>query len=229
VSRPLLVVEDEPAMAMALTRAFQARGYAVRTEATGQGALVAMVDDPPALVVLDLGLPDMDGIELCRTIRSSSNVPIIVVTADGAEERKVAALDLGADDYVTKPFSMPELEARVRVGLRHRANRETSADTDVLNVGDLVVDLPHRWVTVAGKHVELTAKEHDFLALLARHSGSVLTHGTILAEVWGAEGAGHVEYLRVYARSLRKKLDDDRANPRLITEPGVGYRLVARP
>ena len=225
---PLLIIEDEPAMAVALTRALEARGYDVVTEHTGAGAVAALVARPPELVVLDLGLPDMDGIELCRQIRTWSTVPIIVVTADGAEERKVAALDLGADDYVTKPFSMRELEARVRVALRHRASREASVDAAVLTVGDLVVDVAHHWVTVGGDLVDFTPKEFDLLALLARFPGRVLTHGTILAEVWGAEGAGHVEYLRVYARSLRKKLNEDRANPRLVTEPGVGYRLVSR-
>jgi len=225
---PLLVIEDESAMSTALRTALEARGYQVKTEETGEGALAAMVDAPPALVILDLGLPDMDGIDLCRVIRSRSTVPIIVVTADGAEGRKVAALDVGADDYVTKPFSMRELEARVRVGLRHREAREHLADAAVLQVGDLVVDVTHHWVTVGQQLVELTAKEFDFLAVLARNPGRVLTHGTILAEAWGAEGAGHVEYLRVYARSLRKKLSDDRANPRIVTEPGVGYRLVAR-
>jgi len=228
VTGPLLVVEDESAMALALTRALQARGYLVRTAETAKGALAVMTDDPPVLVVLDLGLPDMDGVELCRIIRSRWTVPIIVVTADGSEDRKVTALDLGADDYITKPFSMRELEARVRVGLRHRESRETSADAAVLEVGDVVVDIDRRWVTVGGQLVELTSKEFDFLAVLARNPGRVLTHGAILAEAWGAEGAGHVEYLRVYARSLRRKLADDRANPRIVTEPGVGYRMVAR-
>jgi two-component system, OmpR family, KDP operon response regulator KdpE len=225
---PLLVVEDETAMAMVLTQALEARGFTVRIVETGSDALAAMTDDPPVLVVLDLGLPDMDGIDLCRIIRSRWTVPIIVVTADGAEDRKVAALDLGADDYITKPFSIRELEARVRVGLRHREGRENSADAAVLEVGDVVVDVTHHWVTVAGQLVELTAKEFDFLTVLARNPGRVLTHGAILAEAWGAEGAGHVEYLRVYARSLRRKLGDDRANPRIVTEPGVGYRMIAR-
>jgi len=227
-SSPLLVIEDEPAMALALSRALEARGYEVRTEGSGTRAVAALIADPPLLVVLDLGLPDIDGVELCRQIRTWSTVPIIVVTADGAEDRKVAALDMGADDYITKPFSMRELEARVRVGLRHRDSRGTAADAAVLHVGDLVVDVAHHWVTVGGDLAELTPKEFDFLALLARFPGRVLTHGTILAEIWGADGAGHVEYLRVYARSLRKKLADDRANPRLVTEPGVGYRLIAR-
>jgi two-component system, OmpR family, KDP operon response regulator KdpE len=223
----LLVVEDEPAMAVALSRAFQARGYVVRTESTGIGAAASLVDNPPSLVVLDLGLPDVDGIELCRQIRARSAVPIIVVTADGAEDRKVAALDMGADDYITKPFSMRELEARVRVGLRHLESRTSIPDDGVLTVGDLTIDLAHHWVTVGGSLVDLTPKEFEFLAFLARYPGRVLTHGAILAEVWGDDGLGHVEYLRVYARALRKKLADDRTKPRLVTEPGVGYRLLA--
>jgi len=222
----VLVVEDEPAMATVITEAFVARGYEVRTVGSGAAAVASAADAPPDVVVLDLGLPDMDGLEVCRRVRSWSEVPIIVLTADGAEDRKIAALDLGADDYVTKPFSMRELLARVRVALRHRSQR--GPDETVLTVGDVVIDVAHHTVTVGGAAVELTPTQFELLALLARHPGRVLTHGLILGEVWGPEGAGHVEYLRVYARALRQKLGEDPARPRLITEPGVGYRLVDR-
>jgi two-component system KDP operon response regulator KdpE len=222
----LLVVEDEPAMATVITEAFVARGYRVQTVSSGAAAIASAADRPPAVVVLDLGLPDMDGLDVCRRIRAWSEVPIIVLTADGAEDRKIAALDIGADDYVTKPFSMRELLARVRVALRHQTGR--GPDESVLTVGDLVLDVAHHLVTVAGAPVDLTPRQFDMLAVLARYPGRVLTHRLILAEVWGPEGAGHVEYLRVYARSLRQKLAEDPERPRLITEPGVGYRLVDR-
>jgi two-component system KDP operon response regulator KdpE len=213
-------------MTTVLRAALQARGYPVRTVATGTEALDAVVDDRPALVVLDLALPDVDGVEVCRRIRAWSDVAIIVVTADGAEDRKVAAFDAGADDYVTKPFSFRELEARVRVGLRRGAAHAVDAPT--LQVGDIVVDIPHHWATVGGRLLDLTPKEFELLSLFARNPGRVLTHDALLAHVWGREGAGHVEYLRVYARALRQKLGEDPANPRLVTEPGIGYRLVDR-
>ncbi len=222
----VLVVDDEPAITRALLAAFGARGYAVTAVATGREALDRVAGAPPALVVLDLGLPDLDGIEVCRRIRAWSDVPIIVLTAEGADHRKVAALDEGADDYVTKPFSMPELLARVRVALRHRGAAVPGLDESVLEVGDLRVDVGQRLVTVAGHPVDLTPKEFGFLAALARHPGRVLTHRMILQVVWGPEYGAETQYLRVYAGQLRKKLGDDPAAPRLVTEPGVGYRLV---
>jgi len=178
-------------------------------------------------VLLDLGLPDGDGVDVCRRLRRWSTVPIIVITAEGSDERKVMALDEGADDYLTKPFSMPELLARVRVALRHR-RAAGMVDDNVLEVGDIRVDLPRHVVTVGGQLVDLTPKEFAFLALLARHAGKVLTHRNILAEVWGPTAVGETQYLRVYANQIRKKLAEDAARPRLITEPGVGYRLVDR-
>jgi two-component system KDP operon response regulator KdpE len=220
------VVDDEPAITRALIAAFEARGYAVTAVGTGREALERIAGTPPAVVVLDLGLPDVDGIEVCRRVRAWSNVPIVVLTAEGAEHRKVAALDEGADDYVTKPFSMPELLARVRVALRHRRPGGPGLDESVLDVGDLRVDVAQRQVTVAGQPVELTPKEFGFLAALARYPGRVLTHRMILQMVWGPEYGEETQYLRVYAGQLRKKLRDDPAAPRLVTEPGVGYRLV---
>jgi two-component system, OmpR family, KDP operon response regulator KdpE len=222
----ILVVDDEPAILRALSTALRAREYRVLTAPTGEAALEAMALETPDLVVLDLGLDDIDGVEVCRRIREWSDVPILVLSAEGAEHRKVAALDEGADDYVTKPFSMPELLARIRVALRHR-RQGTPVDTAVLEVGDLRVDMAHRLVTVGERAVELTPKEFAFLALLARWPGRVLTHRAILQEVWGPEYGTESQYLRVYASQLRKKLADDPARPRLVTEPGVGYRLVA--
>ncbi len=223
----VLVVDDEPGILRALTAALRSRGYRVVTAVDGNHAVNAAIDEYPDAIVLDLGLPDLDGIEVCRRIRSWSEVPIIVLTAEGSDRRKVLALDEGADDYVTKPFSMPELLARVRVALRHRA-RPGAPDRAVLEVGDLRVDLAYHRVTVAGREVDLTPKEFAFLAVLARHPGKVLTHRAILHEVWGPEYGTETQYLRVYASQLRKKLEDDPASPRLVTEPGVGYRLVDR-
>ena len=225
----VLVVDDEPAMLRVLRAALDARGYEVRTAMSGEQAINAVATQAPDLVMLDLGLPDIDGVEVCRRIRSWSQVPILVLSAEGSDDRKVRALDEGADDYVTKPFSMPELLARVRVALRHRSASGEEEEPAVLEVGDVRVDVPHHQVTVAGRPVDLTPKEFGFLALLARWPGRVLTHRMILQEVWGPEYGSETQYLRVYASQLRKKLADDPAHPRLITEPGVGYRLVAAP
>jgi two-component system, OmpR family, KDP operon response regulator KdpE len=221
----VLVVDDEPALLRAVGAALKARGYEVDTATTGQAAIDAVALEAPDLVVLDLGLPDLDGIEVSRRLRQWSDVPIVVLSAEGSENRKVLALDEGADDYVTKPFSTAELLARIRVALRHRP-RGATADEAVLEVGDVTVDLAHHEVTVAGKKVDLTPKEFGFLAFLAHWPGRVLTHRMILQEVWGPEYGSETQYLRVYASQLRKKLDDDPARPRLVTEPGVGYRLV---
>jgi two-component system KDP operon response regulator KdpE len=223
----VLVVEDERSMARVLSASLQARGYDVRVARTGQDGLDLSASDDPAVIILDLGLPDVDGIEVCRQMRKWSRAPIIVVTADGSEKRKILALDEGADDYVTKPFSMPELLARLRVALRHRQALPV-VEEDLLEVGDLVVDLADHQVSVGGRRIEVTPKEFDFLALLARHPGKVLTHRAILRSVWGPEAEGRTEYLRTYANQLRRKLEDDPAAPVLVTEPGVGYRLVAR-
>jgi two-component system, OmpR family, KDP operon response regulator KdpE len=231
----VLVVDDEPPITRALSAALTARGYRTVLAATGQEALDKTALQDPAAVILDLGLPDLDGLEVLGRIREWSEVPVIVLTAEGAEDRKVRALDDGADDYVTKPFSTPELLARLRVALRHRQRRAAAAgagdgglDEAVFDVGDLRIDVAHRVVEVGGRTVELTPKEFAFLALLARHAGKVLTHRMILQEVWGPEYGTESEYLRVYASQLRKKLAEDPQRPRLVTEPGVGYRLVDR-
>ena len=221
----VLVVDDEPAISRVLAAALDARGYAVVAAATGRDAIDAVAHRTPAAVILDLGLPDLDGVEVCRRIRAWSDVPIIVLTADDTEHRKVLALDDGADDYVTKPFSTPELLARLRVALRHR--RDPADDLDANSqVGDVHIDRVRHRVFVADRAVTLTPKEFAFLALLASHPGRVFTHRMILQSVWGPEYATETHYLRVYASQLRKKLGDDPARPRLVTEPGVGYRLL---
>ncbi|MDP9074043.1 MAG: response regulator transcription factor [Actinomycetota bacterium] len=224
----VLLVEDERSMARILSASLQARGYQVTVARTGQEGLDLSAAENPAIILLDLGLPDIDGVEMCRRMRKWSNAPIIVVTADGAEDRKILALDEGADDYVTKPFSMPELLARLRVAARHRQAVGPLVDDSVIEIGDIVIDRADHQVTVDGRPVELTPKEFEFLALLARHQGKVLTHRNILQHVWGPEAIGRTEYLRTYANQLRKKLRDDPRTPRLVTEPGVGYRLIAR-
>jgi two-component system KDP operon response regulator KdpE len=223
----VLVVDDEPAILRAVSAALKARGYRVLTASKGAQAIDAIAVEEPDLVILDLGLPDIDGVEVCERVRDWSTVPIIVLSAEGSESRKVRALDVGADDYVTKPFSIPELLARIRVALRHKAiDSDADAEAAVLSVGDVVVDLARHRVTVAGEAVELTPKEFGFLTVLARHPGRVLTHRAILQEVWGPEYGTESQYLRVYASQLRKKMGDDPRRPRLVTEPGVGYRLV---
>jgi two-component system KDP operon response regulator KdpE len=222
----ILVVDDEPAMLRTLRAGLEARGFKVLTVATGQGAIDTTALAAPDALVLDLNLPDLDGVEVCRRVRQWSDVPIVVLSAEGSEHRKVLALDEGADDYVTKPFSMAELLARLRVALRHRRSAGPPVDLAVLEVGDLRLDLSHHQVSVGGRAVELTPKEFAFLALLARWPGRVLTHRAILQEVWGPEYGTETQYLRVYASQLRKKLEDDPEHPRLVTEPGVGYRLV---
>jgi two-component system KDP operon response regulator KdpE len=225
-SELVLVVDDEPGIVRALAAALHARSYRVAIATTGAEALAEVATRNPSLVILDLGLPDIDGIEVCRQLRKWTDTPIIVLTAEGAETRKVEALDEGADDYVTKPFSTPELLARVRVALRNRRRRPDADVSPLLTVGEIVIDVPRHRVSMRGADIDLTPKEFAFLAALARHPGRVLTHRMLLHEVWGPEYEKETQYLRVYASQLRKKLDDDAGDPHLVTEPGVGYRLV---
>ena len=224
----ILVVDDEPAILRALTSALTARGYGVSQAVTGQSAIDMVAVDPPDAVVLDLRLPDIDGVEVCRRVRTWSNVPIIILSADGLDQRKVDALDEGANDYVTKPYSTPELLARLRAVLRSTAASRSPIEDGMLVVGDLRIDLARRTVTVGDRTVVFTPKEFAFLALLARYPGRVLTHSAILHEVWGPNYGTETQYLRVYAGQIRKKLDDDMRNPRLVTDLGVGYRLQPR-
>ena len=201
-----------------------ARGYDVRTASSGRDALNILTVQRPDAVVLDLGLGDIDGIEICRTVRAWSEVPIIVLSAEDSEHRKVVALDEGADDYVTKPFSMPELLARVRVALRRRTGPEAS-DDPVLECASLRIDPARHIVTFDGAVIDLTPKEFAMLAALTRHPGRVLTHRTLLHEVWGPGYDTETHYLRVYASQIRKKLGPVGAGM-LVSEPGIGYRLI---
>jgi two-component system, OmpR family, KDP operon response regulator KdpE len=220
----VLVVDDDRALLRALRVGLAARGHDVVTAATGQEGLTKVALEDPDVVVLDLGLPDLDGLEVCRRIRQWSEVPVIVLSATGREDRKVAALDGGADDYVTKPFGMAELEARIRASLRHARQTTGNGDGRIV-VGDLEIDPASHVVLRSGRRVELTSKEFELLAYLARHAGKVCTHRTILGHVWGGEYGSESEYLRVYVYRLRRKLGD--ADGRLVrTAPGIGYSLA---
>jgi two-component system, OmpR family, KDP operon response regulator KdpE len=220
----VLVVDDDPALTRVLTVGFEARGYAVRIAPTGTAALDEAQLGEPDVVILDLGLPDLDGIDVCRHLRTWCHSPIIVLSADGAEDRKILALDVGADDYLTKPFSMPELLARVRVALRHRAALAAIVDADLLRVGDLSIDPAAHEARIGDDDLQLTPKEFALLLLMARNAGKVLTHRTILDQVWGPDQA--LDTLRTHVSLVRRKLGTGSERPRLVTEPGVGYRLV---
>ena len=221
----ILVVDDDEALLRALRIGLSARGYEVELARSGAEGVTQSSLAQPDVIVLDLGLPDMDGVDVCRRVRQFSAVPIIVLSATAGEERKVAALDRGADDYITKPFGMAELEARLRVALR-RGPRPSDSPSELV-VGDLTVDLVHHMASVGGRDLDLTAKEFDLLVFLARHAGKVCTHHMILAGVWGPGYGSESQYLRVYAHRLRRKLGD--AGTMLRTQPGVGYQLVADP
>jgi two-component system KDP operon response regulator KdpE len=222
----VLVVEDEPRFQRILNIALHARGYRVRVASTGREALDAIVGEEPDVVLLDLGLPDMDGVLLCRQQRRWSRAPIIVLTADGHEDRKILALDEGADDYVTKPFSMPELLARVRVAARHRRALAAVVDHQYIEVGTLRIDIAAHVATLAGDELELTRKEFVLLVLLARNAGSVLTHRTLVSQVWGDSSASNTQTLRTHITKLRKKLGTTPGAPMLLTEAAIGYRLL---
>jgi two-component system KDP operon response regulator KdpE len=223
----ILVVDDEPQLTRVLRTGLNARGYEVRVAADGVAALETFGDWPPDLVVTDLSMPEMDGLELCRRLRATSQVPIIVLTARGEEKTKVEALDLGADDYVTKPFGMYELLARVRATLRRAATPLVKeAAPTVLEAGDFRVDIESRAVAVGGREVRLTPKEFDLLVHFIRNAGKVLTHRALLAAVWGGDYVEQGEYLRVFVGQLRKKVEADPSHARyILTEPWVGYRF----
>jgi two-component system KDP operon response regulator KdpE len=222
----ILVVDDEPQIRTLLKATLGRAGYAVIEAATAREALNAKAIDKPDLILLDLGLPDRDGLELVAALRAEPHSALIVVSARDQTEQKVAALDLGADDYVTKPFDTEELLARVRASLRQRLASE--AERQVVELGAVTVDLLARTVARDGAEVHLTPKEWDLLAELAKHPGRVLTHETLLRSVWGPAHVGQTEYLRVAIRALRQKLEAQPSQPALIiNEPGVGYRLIA--
>jgi two-component system KDP operon response regulator KdpE len=221
----VLIVDDEPQIRRLLTVTLEANQYRVIAAASGQEGLILAAQHRPALVILDLGLPDFSGQEVLRRLREWSHAPVIILSVQDDEKGKVAALDAGADDYVTKPFNTDELLARVRAALRRSIKTEEAA---VVHAKNLVVDLATRRVTVGGKEVKLSKIEYDLLRLLARHAGKVLTHRQILQEVWGAGHENDTHYLRVYIAHLREKLESNPEAPELIlTELGVGYRFLA--
>jgi two-component system KDP operon response regulator KdpE len=223
----ILVVDDEPQLTRVLRTGLKSRGYEVRTAADGLSGFETFTDWHPDLVITDLAMPVMDGLELCRRVRAVSPVPIIVLSAKGEEKTKVEALDLGADDYVTKPFGIDELLARVRASLRRAAAVVNSEhEPAVLIAGDFQIDLETRKVLVADREVHLTPKEFDLLVYFVKHSGKVLTHRTLLAAIWGGNYVEQNEYLRVFVGNLRKKLEPDPTTPRyIVTEPWIGYRF----
>jgi two-component system, OmpR family, KDP operon response regulator KdpE len=223
----VVLIEDEPQIRRFLRATLSAEGYRLFEATTGADGLVQAGSRQPDVVIVDLGLPDMDGLDVIRRLREWCAVPVIVLSARGDERNKVTALDAGADDYVSKPFGAGELLARIRVALRHAAGASHEADEAAFRVGDLEVDLLRRHVSVRGVEVRLTPTEYRLLATLVGHAGKVVTHQQLLREVWGPGQADQAHYVRVYMAHLRGKLETEPARPRYLrTEPGVGYRLV---
>ncbi|SIR35828.1 two-component system, OmpR family, KDP operon response regulator KdpE [Rhizobium sp. RU20A] len=221
----ILVVDDEPQIQRFLKPSLTAAGYEVVEAETGAEALKAVATRAPDLVILDLGLPDMDGKEVIASLRGWSDIPIVILSARDRESEKIAALDLGADDYVEKPFGIGELTARIRTALRHRGRRD--AVPSVMDVEGLTIDPVKRLVSRDGETVHLTPKEYDLLLLLARHAGRVVTHRALLTSVWGPAHGDDLHYLRVFIGQLRQKIERDPTQPRIVrTEPGVGYRMA---
>jgi two-component system, OmpR family, KDP operon response regulator KdpE len=222
----ILVVDDEPQITRVMRRSLMTHGYDVHSAADGEAALQTFGDWAPDLVITDLSMPNMSGLELCRRLRAVSQLPIIVLSVRGEERTKVEALDAGADDYVTKPFGMDELLARIRASLRRAPETDAENAPTVLDVGDFRVDLETRKLLVQGREVHLTPKEYDLMLYLISHHGKVLTHRTLLAAVWGGGAVEQNEYLRVFIGQLRKKIEPDMATPRyILTEPWTGYRF----
>jgi two-component system KDP operon response regulator KdpE len=220
----ILVVEDEPEITLVLRSGLTKHGYDVRVAAEGEAALDLFQAWTPDLVITDLSMPNMNGLQLCQELRKRSNVPIIILSVKGDEATKVETLDAGADDYLTKPFGMEELLARVRATLRR--SPDPSQGT-VLEAGDFRIDCETRVVLVGGKEIHLSPKEFDLLAFLIRNPGKVLTHHTLLGKIWGGDYVDQTEYLRVFIRHLRKKIEHDPAKPRyILTDPWVGYRFM---
>jgi two-component system, OmpR family, KDP operon response regulator KdpE len=222
----ILVIEDEAPIRRFLRASLESQGLKMLEAAGGQEGLLLATSYKPDVLLLDLGLPDIDGLEMIRRIRDWSTMPIIILSARGKDADKIAALDTGADDYLTKPFSTGELMARIRVALRHTARAEPPAEQPVFQAGDLRFDLAKRQVYVREAEVHLTPIEYNLLAVLVRFAGRVVTHRQLLKEVWGAHSTEQSHYLRIYMHQLRRKLESDPAKPEfLLTEPGVGYRL----
>lgn len=222
----ILIIDDEQQILRALRTILGQQNYQVTAAKAGEEGLALAAAVQPDIVILDLGLPDMDGVEVCRRLREWTDLPVVILSAHDREAEKVAALDAGADDYLTKPFGVDELLARIRVALRHRARAQGSKASLVL-VGRVMIDLANHLVTRDGEAVRLTATEFKLLAYLAGNAGRVLTHQSILNHVWGYAEGGQMEYLRVYIRQLRQKLEEDPRRPQVIlTESGVGYRFM---
>lgn len=225
-SQRILVVDDEPQITRVLRRGLNAHRYDVRVAADGEAGLELFRDWKPDLVVTDLSMPNMGGLELCKRLRAVSNIPIIVLSVKGDERTKVAALDAGADDYVTKPFGMDELLARIRATLR-RVPAEVGESAGVVELGDFSLDVDGRTVTLNQREIHLTPKEYDLMVYLAKHPGKVLTHRALLAAVWGGDYTEQTEYLRVFVGQLRKKIEPTPSKPQyILTEPWIGYRFV---
>lgn len=223
--RRILVVDDEPQITRVLRTTLSAQGYDLRVANDGETALEIMKDWTPDLMITDLSMPQMDGLELCRRVRANSAMPIIVLSVRGEERTKVRALDAGADDYVTKPFGMNELLARVRANLR-RVPATEAETTGLIEEGDFRIDVGAHTLTIRGRDVRLTPKEFELLVFLAQHPGKVVSHRALLAAVWGPNATEQPEYLRVFVGQLRKKLEPDASSPRyIVTEPWVGYRF----
>jgi two-component system KDP operon response regulator KdpE len=223
--RRILVVDDETQITRVLRTSLSSQGYDIRVANDGETALEIMRDWTPDLVITDLSMPNMDGLELCRRLRPKAKFPIIVLSVRGEERTKVQALDAGADDYVTKPFSIEELLARVRANLR-RAPAVAGEQPTLIEAGDFRIDLAAHKVTVRGREVHLTPKEFDLLVYLAGNPGKVITHRALLSAVWGGQSTEQVEYLRVFVGQLRRKLEPEASSPRyIVTEPWVGYRF----
>ncbi len=225
----ILVIDDEPQILRAMRTILTEKQFKVTTAGRGEEGLALAATNEPDLVILDLGLPDMDGVEVCTRLREWTQIPIIILSVRDSERDKVAALDQGADDYLTKPFGIEELLARVRVALRHSASRKGAqgAQSKLVKAGLVTIDLAWHIVKNGDEEVKLTGTEYKLLAYLAANHGRVLTHQSILTHVWGEADADHTEYLRVYMRQLRKKLEADPERPQyILTEPGIGYRFV---
>lgn len=220
-----MLVDDELAILRAIRASLSANGYEVRTAKNGQDALDEIRKEQPDLVILDLVMPDITGLEVCRRVREFSKVPIIILSAKGEDQDKVIALDLGADDYVTKPFNLDVLLARIRAVLRRTNTNEI--EENILKINDVIVDVESRRVTVAGKEIKLTPKEFEVLRYLILRAGKIVTHRALLQSIWGWEFVDQIEYLRVFVNQLRKKLEPDPHHPRyILTEPWVGYRFA---
>lgn len=225
----VLVIEDEPEIRRFLRTSLGAHDFCVNESSTGQDGLRQAAEQPPDVILLDLGLPDIDGLQVIEQVRAWSSVPIVVLSARGQEADKVKALDIGADDYLTKPFGVGELLARLRVAIRHQARLRESDSSPVFTAGAVRVDLIRRQVRVGNEEVHLTPTEYRLLTTLIKHAGKVLTHRQLLKEVWGPDCTHETHYLRVYVNQLRHKLRDDGTTSLIMTEPAIGYRLREPP